>query len=434
MFTNEELWRRASGSLVAGVSAAARLNEALGRPTYFERAKGSRIWDVEGNEYIDMCVSHGASQLGHAHPAITAALEDVLRRGMVNSYDSLLHVEFSEMLTSMVPCAERVRFTNSGSEATMYCVRLARAATGKERVLRFEGHYHGILDFATFGSNPPFENLPDAFPYCLESESAGVPARLSELTMVIPFNDPEILETALRRHGGELAAVICEPVNLNSGCIFPIQGYMELLRRLTAELGIVLIFDEVLSAFRTGPDCAQGYLGITPDLCSIGKCVGGGTPISVFAGRRDLMEQCTPIGRVAHSGTYNGTSPCIAAGLAALRLYRDPTLFQRMGEIAEHLYGGFGEIAHRRGIRMRIQHFGSQFGILFGIEKEITNYRDTETHDIEMMLRFCRETMARGVYFHPYGGKACHHGISTAHTKHDVDQVLSVVDDVLAGF
>ncbi len=353
---------------------------------------------------------------------------------MVNSYDSPLHVEFAEKLTSMVPCAELVRFTNSGSEATMYCVRLARAATGKEKVLRFEGHYHGILDYATFGGCPPFDSLPSEFPFYSGSESAGVPHRLSELTMTIPFNDEQILETTLRKHAGELAAVICEPVVLNSGCIYPRKGYMQLLRDLTGELGIVLIFDEILSAFRTGPDCAQGYLGVTPDACSIGKCVGGGTPISVFAGRRELMEHCTPIGKAAHSGTYNGTSPCIAAGLAALRLYDDPAFFKQIRETADVLYNGLTEIAQRRAIPMRIQHFGSQFGVLFGIEREVTCYRDTAAHDVQMMLRFCRETMEKGVYFHPYGGKACHHGFSIAHTRGDIDQVLSVVDDVLARF
>ena len=284
---------KAQQSLAGGVSSSTRLNKAVGHPLYFDRAKGCRVWDLDGKEYIDLCCSHGATLLGHGDERVAAAVRRAMERGAPCSYENETHAELAELLCQTVPCLERVRFTGSGTEATMHCIRLARAITGKTKLLRFEGNFHGYHDQVMFASpvgqvsnlskndSGQVENLS----YELVPISTGVLPQLGEQLIQIPYNRPDILEEIIPRHAHELAAAICEPVWYNAGCIFPTKEFMATLRRLTQQHGIVLIFDEVLSAFRMCPGGAQEYLGVTPDLCTLGKAVGGGYPLSVFGGR-----------------------------------------------------------------------------------------------------------------------------------------------------
>ena len=258
------LGERAAASLPAGVSASARLNAALGHALYVARGDGCRIWDVDGREYIDFNLSHGATFLGHNHPATRAAIERALAMGVVCAYETEHHSALAERIIATIPCAERVRFTNTGSEATMVAIRLARSYTGRTKLLKFWGHFHGLHDSVLYNAHSPAVP-PDPGPYLQPvRESQGVPPEMDATVVVIPWNDEAALTQAMRDHGDELAAVIMEPINYNQGCLTASPDYLRLVRDLTTKHDTVLIFDEVLSGFRTGPDCAQGYYGVTP--------------------------------------------------------------------------------------------------------------------------------------------------------------------------
>jgi len=418
--------------LAGGVSASTRVNRAIGRPMYFARAAGCRVWDLDGREYIDLCTSHGATLLGHGHPQVVEAVRQVLARGAACSYENELHALLARELCEVVPCCELVRFTGSGSEATMHCLRLARAFTGRTKLLKFEGNFHGYHDQVMFAlAAAPDGPGPESHPAVLPA-SSGIVKELADQLVVVPYNRPDLLEQAFFQHGGELAAAICEPIYYNAGCVLPSPEFMETLRRLTLERGVLLVFDEVLSAFRMCPGGAQQYLGVTPELCTLGKAVGGGFPLSVFGGRRDIMRRLMPEGDCQHSGTYNGHPVPVAAGLAAVRAYRQPGFYEHIDALSGRLYTGLEELLSRHGIAGRVQGLGARFGIYFGIEREVHDYRDTLAHDREKMLRFVAAAIDEGVYFHDYGGAACHHGFCAAMTLADVDEALARLDRALA--
>lgn len=417
--------------LAGGVSASTRLNRALGHPLLFDRARGCRLWDLDGREYIDLCCSHGATLLGHGDPRVRAAVEQVLDRGAACSYENELHTRLAELLCETVPCCERVRFTGSGTEATMHCIRLARAYTGRPKLLKFEGNFHGYHDQVMFSIGTPADKLGDEASPALHPGSAGIAADIERQLVLVPYNRPELLERAFDRHAGELAAVICEPIWYNAGCILPTAEFLSALRRLTLEHGVLLIFDEVLSAFRMAPGGAQQYLGVTPDLCTLGKAVGGGTPLSVFGGRHEIMQRLMPEGDCQHSGTYNGHPLVVAAGLAAVTAYREAGFYDHIQAVGERLYSGLNRIFARRGVAGRVRGLGARFGIYFGVA-EVQTYRDVVQHDRQMMLKFVAATIREGVYFHDYGGAACHHGFCAAMSLADADEALERLDVAVA--
>jgi glutamate-1-semialdehyde 2,1-aminomutase len=421
-------FQQACQYLAGGVSASTRLNRAVGHAMLFDRAEGCRVWDLDGKEYIDLCCSHGATLLGHGDPRVRQAVERALDRGAACSYENELHGQLARLLCETVPCCERVRFTCSGTEATMHCLRLARACTGRSKILKLEGNFHGYHDQVMFAIGTPADRLgPETAPTVFPG-STGIAAGLEQNLVIVPYNRPDLLEEALRRHAAELAAVICEPIYYNAGCIIPTPEFMQALRRLTRELGVLLIFDEVLCAFRMGPGGAQEYLGVTPDLCTLGKAVGGGFPLSVFGGRRDLMERLMPTGDCQHSGTYNGHLVAVAAGLAAVTAYRQPGFYEHIHAVAERLYGGLQEIFTRHAVTARVQGLGARFGIYFGVNQPVNDYRAAVKHQREQMLRFVKLAIEHGVYFHDYGGAACHHGFCAAMTRADVDMALDRLD------
>jgi glutamate-1-semialdehyde 2,1-aminomutase len=423
-----EQYRRACDYLAGGVSASTRLNRALGHPMLFDRAEGCRVWDLDGRDYIDLCCSHGATLLGHGDARVRRAVEAVLARGAACSYENELHTDLARLLCETVPCCERVRFTGSGTEATMHCLRLARAYTGRSRLLKFEGNFHGYHDQVMYAIGTPADRLgPEEAP-AVYPGSSGLPAGLDENLVLVPYNRPDLLEEAFRRHAAELAAVICEPVYYNAGCIVPTPDFLAALRRLTRDHGVLLIFDEVLSAFRMAPGGAQEYLGVTPDLCTLGKAVGGGFPLSVFGGRKEIMDRLMPTGDCQHSGTYNGHPVAVAAGLAAVTAYRQPGFYDHINAVAERLYGGLNGIFERNGVAARAQGLGARFGIYFGVPGKLRNYRDAVRHQREQMLRFVAAAIGHGVYFHDYGGAACHHGFCAAMTAADADKALDRLD------
>jgi glutamate-1-semialdehyde 2,1-aminomutase len=422
----QQQFEHARQLLAGGVSSSTRVNQAIGHPMYFSRAEGCRVWDLDDRELIDLCTSHGATLLGHGDLRVRAAVEVALERGAACSYESEQHAELAELLCQSIPCLELLRFTGSGTEATMHCLRLARAFTGRQKILRFEGNFHGYHDqvmWLAHGElgqfNPPLKPI-----------STGVTAGLDEQLVQVPYNRPDLVEEAFRRFGGDLAAAICEPIYYNAGCVLPTTEFMTTLRQLTAKHGCVLVFDEVLSAFRMGVGGAQEYLGITPDLCTLGKAIGGGYPLSVFGGRRDIMQRLMPQGDCQHSGTYNGHPVVVAAGLAAVRAYREPGFYQHIQSIAEQLCGGLRTLFARHGIQVRVQGLGARLGIYFGIAPDVavTSYADAQRHDKALLMRFYAAAIRHGVYFHDYGGAPCHHGFCAAMQPADVAEGLARLD------
>jgi glutamate-1-semialdehyde 2,1-aminomutase len=429
-----EQYRRACDYLAGGVSSSTRLNRALGHALLIDRAEGCRVWDLDGREYIDLCCSHGATLLGHGDPRVRRAVDQVLSRGAACSYENELHTEFARLLCETIPCYERVRFTGSGTEATLHCIRLARAFTGRTKLLKFEGNFHGYHDQVMYAIGTPADRLgPETSPAVFPG-STGMPPGMEELLLVVPYNRPDLLEAAFEQHAHELAAVICEPVYYNAGCVIPTPEFMAATRRLTRDNGVLLIFDEVLSAFRMAPGGAQEYLSVTPDLCTLGKAVGGGFPLSVFGGRREIMDRLMPLGDCQHSGTYNGHPVSVAAGLAAVTAYCQPDFYALIFAVAERLCSGLNEIFAHHKVAGHVQGLGARFGIYFGAPNPVRDYRDAVRHHREMMLRFIASAVKHGVYFHDYGGAACHHGFCAAMTLADTDEALTRLDAAVAEF
>ena len=426
-----ETYQQACQFLAGGVSSSTRLNRAIGHAMLFDRAEGCRLWDLDGKEYIDLCTSHGATLLGHGDAGVRKAVQKALDRGAACSYENEQQTELARVLCEVIPCLERVRYTGSGTEATMHCLRLARAYTGKTKILKFEGNFHGYHDQVMFAIGTPMDQLgPETMPTVYPG-STGIPLGLEKNLVVVPYNQPELLEAAFQTHGRELAAVFCEPIYYNAGCVVPTKEFITQLRQLTRDYGVLLIFDEVLSAFRMARGGAQEYLQIVPDLCTLGKAVGGGFPLSVFGGRREIMECLMPIGTCQHSGTYNGHPVAVAAALAAVNAYRQPGFYEHIHTLAHRLYEGLENILKSHKVSARVQGLGARFGIYFGRTEEVRNYRDAIRHHREKMLRFIAAAIHNGVYFHDYGGAPCHHGFCAAMTIADADETLKRLDKAI---
>jgi glutamate-1-semialdehyde 2,1-aminomutase len=422
----EALYARAVRVLPGGVTASARLLPDSGRPFYLARGEGAYVYDLEGRRYLDGLNSHGATLLGHGHPAVAGAVRRVLELGTLCAAEHPLQVELAERLAGIVPCAEQVRFTTSGTETTWHAVRVARGYTGRAHVLRFEGHFHGFNDTLAFSSEPPLERAGPADAPHAVVESAGVPPEAGSHVTVVPFNDAGALERAVLAHRDDLAAVILEPINYDCYGILPRPGFLEALRDLTRRAGAVLIFDEILSGFRTGPGGAQTHFGVTPDLCTLGKALGGGMPLSAFAGRAEVMQAVSPVGGVVHSGTYNAHLSGVAAALAFLDEIAAPGFYPALLATGERLYAGLREVFARRGLPVWVQGVGCRFGLLFGLEAAPQNYRQAAARDRATERRFLRACVERGLYFHT---GSPHHGYTAAHTAEDVAAMLQIADD-----
>jgi glutamate-1-semialdehyde 2,1-aminomutase len=350
--------------------------------------------------------------------------------GILCSYETEHHVALARKMCQMVPGADMVRFSGSGTETVMHAVRLARACTGKVKLIKFEGHFHGYSDSVFWSTAPPVEAAGPAASPVPFRQSAGIPENLAQDVIVVPFNDTDALAQAVGRHRDEVAAVIMEPVNYDAGCILPRPGFLEAVRSLTEDNGILLLFDEVLTAFRIAPGGAQDYYGIIPDLAVLGKATGGGLPLSAIAGRREVMTNLRPLGDSEHSGTYMGHLLPVMGSLAGLEALSEPGVYPRLFQLGDRLYRGLADQIARAGVRARLQHLGPRFFIYFGLDPDtaVWDYRAAAGHSRDTALAFYRETMARGVYFHDYGGGLAHHGFSTAHTEADIDEVLAATE------
>ena len=420
---------RATRSLPGGVTAGARANASLGFPFYVSRASGSKVFDIGHRPYVDLVTSNGAALVGHGHPRINEAVNRALNEGMACAYDGPAQIELAERLCAAIPSFERVRFTTSGTEATFYAIRLARAATGRTRIIKFEGHFHGYnnpLAFSMWPTPDPAISGPLDAPRSMPETSGLPPSSFAEVT-VVPFNEAEILIKTLDAIGHETAAVILEPINYDAGCVVPDAGYLELIRRETERRGIVLIFDEILSGFRTGVSGAQGYFGVTPDLSTVGKALGGGVPLSAFGGRADLMSVLSPTGPAIHTGTYNAHLIPVRAGLAFLDVISDPGFYPRILRLSNLLHRELENAFSSAGLPVRVQGLGARFAMYFGLDPnvEVTRYRHAANYDRGLHRAWAKEMVMRGVYTTP----VWHHGISAAHTDDDVSKIVSLAFD-----
>lgn len=425
---SKELYDRASKVLAGGVSSEFRkFNQP--HPLFYSHAKGSRIWDVDGNEYLDFTLSQGPLLVGHSHPHVLEQIASASQVGQLYAGQHLQELELAERLQALIPCAELLRFSLSGSESDHAALRLARAVTGRPKFLRFEGHYHGWLDNVAFGIAAPNEEAlgsrenPNKIAW-----TAGLPAHALDEAFVLPWNDLALVEQTLEKHSGEIAAIITEPVMCNSGCIPPKEGFLEGLRALCDRYGCLLIFDEVITGFRLGMSGAQGYFGVTPDLAVFGKAMASGYPISILAGKQSYMRLIAE-SKVIHAGTMNSSTPCIAAAMATLDVLESDKVHERLFRLGERLMEGLRGVGKETGLPLLIQGLGPMFHIGFTPLSHVSDFRETLSYDKALYGRFVLGMQERGIRLI---GRGLWY-LSGAHTEAEIDHAIAVSREVLSG-
>lgn len=415
-------WEAARRVMPGGVSSPVRAFRAVGGVPFFAASgQGAHLTDTEGRRYIDYVLSWGPLILGHAHPEVVRAVREATGRGTSFGTPVPGEVALAERVVDWFPSVEMVRFVNSGTEATMSAIRLARGVTDRDLVLKFEGCYHGHGDsfLVRAGSGVATFGLPD---------SPGVPAALSELTLTVPFNDLDAVEAAFERHGDRIAAAIVEPVVGNAGLIPPEEGFLEGLRKLTSAAGSLLVFDEVMTGFRVARGGAQERYGVAPDLTTLGKVLGGGLPMAAFGGRREVMEGVAPVGSVYQAGTLSGNPLAMAAGLAQLEVLEREDPFDELERRTDRLVRGIVAAARERGVPATGRSVGSMFGIFFR-DGPVRDYREARETDTAFFARYFQACLRRGVYFAPSAFEAGF--LSTAHGDEEIERTLAVVGEAM---
>lgn len=430
-----EWFGRAQKVLVDGVNSPSRGAAVYaGGPVLVERGRGSRAWDIDDNEYIDFMMSFGALIQGHAHPVVVKTVSEAVAEGSHFAAATSAEVEAAERFCRMVPSAEVVRFANTGSEATMLALRLARAHTGRNKFLKFEGHYHGWYDPFLLGAHShPAERLGTVENPARIPDSDGIPLSIFDDVVLAPWNNVDALEDVLRKHGHELAAVITEPIMANMGCILPREGYLQRLRELTHACGALLILDEVVTGFRYAPGGCQEYYGVQPDLSTFGKALGAGFPVGAVAGPRSILERMRWSEKmVLHYGTFNGHRLTMKVIAANLDLLSGKDAYRKLHAVGDAAVAGLREIFRRRKLKAVVQGFGPMFQIYFTERDGIHDYRDYCKYvDTKLYSRFVHNLLERGIYMTPSNG--LHWIISTAHTNADVEALLAAADNACTG-
>ncbi len=415
-----QLYKRAAAKIPGGVNSPVRAWKAVGGfPKFIARGKSAYIIDAGGKKYLDFVGSWGPLILGHAHPKIVAAIKKAASAGTTFGAPTEREVELAELVARLIPSIQELRLVSSGTEAAMSAIRVARAFTQKTKIIKFEGCYHGHSDglLAKAGSGVATLGLPD---------SAGVPSGFAQETIVLPYNDLEAVSEAFDQHGGEIAAIIVEPVCGNMGVIPPVSGFLTGLREITTAHEALLIFDEVITGFRVAPGGAQGLYKIKPDLTCLGKILGGGLPLAAFGGKREIMNLLAPIGPVYQAGTLSGNPLAVNAGLATVNLLRRDGVYAKLEDLGKTLASGLRNILERRGISAVINRVGSMWTLFFGIQA-VSNAAQAQACDREQFARYFHGMLRRGIYLPPSPFEAAF--VSLAHTQRDLNKTLDAFDD-----
>lgn len=427
MFTldkSKQAFNEAKAYMPGGVNSPVRSYRSVGsEPPFISSASGDRIYDIDGNEYIDYVLSWGPMILGHAKSEIVAALQEAVLRGTSYGAPTLLETELAKKIQAFMPNMEMLRMVNSGTESTMSALRVARGYTGRDKIVKFIGCYHGHSDglLVKAGSGLATFGVPD---------SPGVPAGAAADTLTVPYNDIDAIKALFEKEGHAIAAVIVEPVAGNMGCVPPVPGFLETLRELTKAHGALLIFDEVMCGFRASSGGAQKKYNIKPDLTCLGKIVGGGLPMAVFGGSREIMSQVAPAGPIYQAGTLSGNPIAVTAGLATLSiLQQDPTVFKRINQSTETLCQGLKELAAKHNVPVQVQYVGSMFTLFFS-DKPVLNFDDAAACDMEAFKKFFHYNLSHGIYYAPSLYES--NFMSAQHSAKDIEHTLAVADEAFA--
>lgn len=425
MTKSESLFKEAVNYIPGGVNSPVRAFGSIGEaPRFIERADGAYMVDVDGNRYLDYVCSWGPMILGHNHPEILGSVIEACKDGLSFGAATRKEVEMAELICEIVPSIEMVRMVNSGTEAVMSAVRTARGFTGRNKIVKFMGCYHGHSDamLVKAGSGVMTSGVPD---------SAGVPSGCTEDTLSAIYNDLESVKELFDKMGKEIAAIIVEPVGANMGVVPPAEGFLKGLRELCDKNGSLLIFDEVITGFRLALDGAQGYFGVMPDLTTFGKIIGAGMPVGAYGGKKEIMEMVSPVGAVYQAGTLSGNPVAMAAGLTQLRILRDhPEIYTNLNAMGGWFYGEIEKILKESNAKCTINHTGS-LGCIFFTEDSVDNYASAKTSDTEEFARYCKYMMAHGIYLAPSQFEAMF--LSAAHTKQELEQTLELMKGYFAG-
>ena len=422
---NQKLFQLSQKYIPGGVNSPVRAFKSVGGvPIFFRFGKGAYIWDVDNKTYIDYVGSWGPLILGHAHPEVIETVQAAVKNGLTFGAPTEVELEIAELLCKLVPSIEQVRLVSSGTEATMSAIRLARGYTGRNRIIKFEGCYHGHADalLVKAGSGALTLGCPS---------SAGVPTETASCTTVLDYNDLVGLEQIFGQSGREIAAVIVEPVAGNMNLVVPKPGFLSVLRELCTKHGSVLIFDEVMTGFRVGLECAQGIYNIRPDLTTLGKVIGGGMPMAAFGGRRDIMQCLAPLGPVYQAGTLSGNPIAVSAGLATLRLVQTPGFYEKLVATTLQLTEGLAAAAKKYGITFCAQSLGGMFGLYF--QRNIpTSYTEVMECDRDVFNRFFHAMLREGIYFAPSAFEAGF--VSAAHGKEEINKTLFAAEKIFSAW
>ncbi len=424
MAISEELFERACRVIPGGVNSPVRAFRRLERAPFFvTRASGAHLWDEDGHQYIDYVGTWGPAILGHAPQSVLAAVQNAIPHGLGYGIPTRIEVEMAETICRWVPSIQKVRMTNSGTEATMSAIRLARGYTGRPYIIKFTGCYHGHADslLVAAGSGALTHGEPD---------SAGVPKEFAALTLALPYNNPEVVRQAFAQYPGQIAGIIVEPYPGNAGFYLPKPGFLEFLRDITAKEGAVLIFDEVMTGFRISPSGVQGKHHITPDLTTLGKVIGGGLPVGAFGGRADIMNCISPLGPVYQAGTLSGNPIAMAAGLAQLRELEATHAYARLETLGARLENGVRRLLHDLRLPLTFKRSGSMF-CLFFTTQDVTDLATASTGDFAMFRHYFLSMLEQGIYVAPSPYETGF--ISTAHTEADIDATLKAMANALRG-
>jgi glutamate-1-semialdehyde 2,1-aminomutase len=417
-----------SSPLLGGVSSSFRINPFTGKPIYAANADGPFITDLNGKKYTDFFMGHGAIPLGHNRREIMRAIIKALDYGFTAEYDTDLTVKLAEKICVHIPCAEKVRFTNSGSEATLLAVRLARGFTGREKIVRIDGHFHGTTDY--FLANNLAGKIDRGNAGCSLSKigglSSGVPAAIKDTLFIIPWNDAAAFENLAKEKHEEIACIIMNPIDYNNGCITVAREYLLEIRDICERYGIVLIFDEILSGFRTGISCAQGYYGVTPDICTLGKALSNGVPIAAITGREKVMSKIMdPHDPVIAGGTFSGNLLGASAGIAALTIMEQPGFFDEWLGRTAGFFGALQSLFDASPVSARVQYLGSNFFIYFGTREPVTDYHEFSKLDNLTARKFFVKCIEKGLYFHT------DFTVSAMHDEKTLDRALNKIEKII---